>query len=100
VVTELNQQTILEHITESLCSVRGLGRLHIDTEVEAGGGDLRIDSKEGEAICVLVEDALELGELVQACDLEPEQLTSISSLARLFDERIANHSAARGKDAA
>ncbi len=100
VVSELNQQAIREHIIESLCWVRDAARADIDTAVGTCGGDLRIDSKEGEAVCVIVEDALELGELVQACDLKPEQVTSISSLVRLFEERVADHHVASGKDAA
>jgi len=100
VVGELNQQAIREHIIESLSWVRDAERSDIDADVDAHGGDLRIDSKEGEALCVLLEDALGLGELVQASDLKPEELTSISSLTRLFEERIADHVAASGKDAA
>jgi hypothetical protein len=31
---------------------------------------------------------LELGELVQAADLVPEELTSVASLTRLFGQRV------------
>ncbi|MBA3422825.1 MAG: hypothetical protein H0U12_13220 [Thermoleophilaceae bacterium] len=72
----------------------------MDRDIESHDGDLRVDSKEGEAVCILVEDALELGELVEAADLQPEELTSISSLTRLIEERISDHHAAEGKDAA
>lgn len=99
-VPELNTQAIREHIIESLSWVRDTDRSAIDEVVEAHGGDLRIDSKEGEAICVIVEEALGLGDLVQATDLQPEELSSISSLTQLFEERIAEHLPAEGKDAA
>jgi len=79
---------IREHVIESLSWIRGADRKEIDAEIKSGGGDTAIDSKEGEAVCVLVEDALELGELVQASDLQPEQLTSVASLTGLFQRRI------------
>jgi len=100
VVSELNRQAIREHVIESLCCVRDAERADVDRDIDAHHGDLRIDSKEGEAVCVLVEDALELGELVEAADLQPEQLTSIESLTRLFQERLANRRDVEGKDAA
>jgi hypothetical protein len=100
VVTEPNRQQIREHIIESLCEVRGDDRALVDQEIERHQGDLRIDSKEGEAVCAIVEDALELGELVQAADLLPEQLTSIQSLTELFEKRVADHVTEQGKDAA
>jgi hypothetical protein len=99
-VSELNIQAIREHVIQSLCEVRGDERANIDREMANHQGDLRIDSKEGEAICAIVEDALELGELVQAADLQPEQLTSVESLTRLFAERVAQLEDAKGKDAA
>jgi hypothetical protein len=100
VVSELNKATIREHVIESLCWVRDADRATVDRDVESHGGDLRIDSKEGEAVCVIVEDALELGELVEAADLQPEQLTSIESITHLFEERIATRDDTQGKDAA
>lgn len=100
VVSEVNRARIREHVIESLCWVRDSDRSAIDREVENHGGDLRIDSKEGEAVCVIVEDALELGELVEAADLQPEQLTSIESITQLFEERIADRGGTEGKDAA
>lgn len=99
-VSKKNEQTIREHVIESLCWVRDAERPTVDREIESHGGDLRIDSKEGEAVCAIVEDALELGELVEAADLQPEQLTSVESLTRLFEERVADHRNAQGKDAA
>ncbi len=99
-VSELNSQAIRQHVIESLCWVRDANRTEMDRDIESHDGDLRVDSKEGEAVCILVEDALELGELVEAADLQPEELTSISSLTRLIEERISDHHAAEGKDAA
>lgn len=100
VVTEANRESIREHIIEGLSWVRDIARSDIDAEIGAHDGDLRLDSKEGEAVCVIVEDALGLGELVQACDLQPEQLTSISALTRLFEQRITNQPARNAKDLA
>ena len=99
-VAEVDEQTIREHVIKSLCWVRDAKRPQVDAEVKAHGGDMRIDSKEGEAICVLVEDALGLGEIVQASDLRPEELTSISSLTRLFVRRTNDRMATAGKAAA
>ena len=99
-VSEPNARAIREHVIESLCWVREADRATIDRDIETHQGDLRIDSKEGEAVCVMVEDALQLGELIEAADLQPEQLTSIESLTRLFEQRVAGHRVAEGKDAA
>ena len=89
-VLEQNQANLRERIVESLCLVRGVSRQTIDSEMEATtGGDLRIDSKEGEAICAVMEVELGLGELVQAADLLPEELTSVASLTRLFAQRVS-----------
>jgi len=99
-VSELNIQAIREHVIESLCWVRDADRAAIDRDIANHGGDLRIDSKEGEAVCAIVEDALELGDIVEAADLQPEQLTSVESLTRLFEERVADGLTAHGKDAA
>lgn len=98
-VAEPNDTVIREHIVQSLAWVRDKKRSELDAEIEAAGGDLRIDSKEGEAVCVLVEDAIELGELVEPSDLTPEELTSISSLTRLFKKRTGDHDTRSGKDA-
>lgn len=87
-VLEQNQQGLRDRVIESLCLVRDVPRRTIDSEIDSNGGDLRIDSKEGEAICAIVEEALELGELVQAADLVPEELTSVASLTRLFEQRV------------
>ena len=87
-VLEQNHEDIRQQVIEGLCLVRGVGRQTIDSEIASSGGDLRIDSKEGEAICAIVEGGLELGELVQAADLMPEELTTVASLTRLFGQRV------------
>lgn len=87
-VLEQNQEDLREQVIEGLCLVRNVQRRTIDTEVATSGGDLRIDSKEGEAICAIVEEMLGVGELVQAADLMPEELTSVASLTRLFERRL------------
>lgn len=95
-VLELSQKDLRERVIESLCLVRDVPRRTIDSEIDSNGGDLRIDSKEGEAICAIVEEALGLGELVQAADLMPEELTSVTSLTRLFSQRV-NEPSTTGK---
>jgi hypothetical protein len=99
-VLEENNEDLRERIIESLCSVRDVPRQTIDAEIAANGGDLQIDSKEGEAICAIVEDALELGELVQAADLMPEVLTSVASLTGLFVKRVSEQSTNTGRGSA
>jgi hypothetical protein len=98
-VLEQNQENLRERVIESLCLVRGVSRQVVDSEIDANGGDLGIDSKEGEAICAIVEEALELGELVQAADLMPDELTSVASLTRLFEQRVNECSTQTGKGA-
>ena len=43
--------------------MRDVARQTIDAEIDSNGGDLRIDSKEGEAICAIVEDVSSLASL-------------------------------------
>jgi hypothetical protein len=96
-VLEQNHENLRERIIKSLCLVRDVARRAIDLEIDSNGGDLRIDSKEGEAICAIVEDELDLGELVQAADLMPEELTSLTSLTRLFEQRVNDRLTQTGK---
>jgi hypothetical protein len=98
-VLEQNHEQLRERVIESLCSVRDIERDALGAEINSNGGDLRIDSKEGEAICAIVEDALELGELVQVADLMPEELTSVSSLTGLFERRLNDRSGENDKGA-
>ena len=91
-VDKPTQGKLNELLRDALAEVRGVGRAEIDVAIDGAGGDLVIDSKEGEAVAVIVEDELGLGELVQGADLEPEELSSISALTQLFENVSASRS--------
>lgn len=56
---------------------------------DAAGGDLEIDSKEGQFIAVRFETHLNLPGLIRPEDQNRRNLTTISSLTRLIQRRLS-----------
>jgi hypothetical protein len=59
--------------------------------VEDAGGDLEIDSKEGQTVAIRVEIALGMDGLIRPEDQTSENLTTIASLEALIEQRRAEH---------
>ena len=84
-------------LIEELAFVRGRSLDEIQTLVAAAGGDLEINSKEGQVIAIRIEERLSMPGLIRPEDQEPENLTSLSSLGSLIERR---RSAVRPQQAA
>ena len=82
------QMTDVERVLiEQLAYVRACERAELERTVESSGGDLEIDSKEGQTIAIRLELALDLEGLIRPEDQKSENLTSLSSLAALIERR-------------
>lgn len=75
-------------LIEQLAYVRACPRAQLDDEIEAAGGDLEIDSKEGQTVAIRVELALGMDGLIKPEDQTRTNLTTINSLVALVDRRV------------
>jgi hypothetical protein len=75
-------------ILEALAAVRAQSVGELREELTAAGGDLEIDSREGEAVIAMLEHRYDRT-LAKVEDLEPECLLSVDSLAELIRRRWA-----------
>jgi len=73
-------------LLEALAEVRAAPVGELRDEMAVAGGDLKIDSREAEAVIAILETRYGRT-LAAAEDLEPERLASIGSLAELIQER-------------
>ncbi len=87
--TEPSEAAIAEAIVAALAEVRAEAVSELREELEAGGGDLEIDSREAEAVIAILE-TLYGRTLAKVEDLEPECLPSIGSLGDLIHRRWAD----------
>ncbi len=74
-------------LIDQLAHARGCARDDILNDIKDAGGDLEIDSKEGQVVAVLVEGVLGLPGLIRPEDQHRRHLTSISSLTKLIERR-------------
>jgi hypothetical protein len=75
-------------ILEELAIARARPVSEIETLARAAGGDLEIDSKEGQFVAVRLEIHLGLPGLIRPEDQNRHNLTTISSLTRLIERRV------------
>jgi hypothetical protein len=73
-------------ILEALAEVRAQTMGELQEELTATGGDLEIDSREGEAVIAMLEQRYGRT-LAKIEDLEPECLLSVDSLTELIRRR-------------
>jgi len=73
-------------ILHALAAVRAQTVGELREELTAAGGDLEIDSREGEAVIAMLEQHYGRT-LAKVEDLEPECLLSVDSLAELIRRR-------------
>jgi hypothetical protein len=78
---------VREMIIDQLAYVRARDRSQLDADIAAGGGDLEIDSKEGQTVAIRVELLLDMEGLIRPEDQTRTNLTTIGSLERLIERR-------------
>jgi hypothetical protein len=84
-----SEVAVRDTLIDQLAYARGCPRDDIVRLIEADGGDLEIDSKEGQVVAILAEGALGLPGLIRPEDQHRRHLTSISSLTNLIERRRA-----------
>jgi len=85
----ISDAEIVEMIVRHLAEVRAVPLPAIQGELEQGGGDLEIDSKQGQVVAILIEVELDREGMIRIEDQITDNLTSISSLQRLISRRLA-----------
>jgi hypothetical protein len=76
-------------LIEQLAYVRACEQTDLKSEIESAGGDLEIDSKEGQTVAIRVEVVLDMEGLIKPEDQKRKNLTSINSLETLIERRRA-----------
>lgn len=76
-------------LVDQLAYVRAADRSELDASISRAGGDLEIDSKEGQTVAIRVELLLDMEGLIKPEDQTKENLTSIKSLESLIATRLA-----------
>jgi hypothetical protein len=87
----ISDAEIAEMIVRHLAEVRAVPLPAIQMELEQGGGDLEIDSKQGQVVAILIEIELDHEGMIRIEDQVSDNLTSVSSLQRLISRRLAGH---------
>ena len=84
----LMQNDVESVLIEKLAWVRGRDEDQIRVLVQEAGGDLELDSKEGQTVAVMVGLAFGAEDLIRPEDQKRENLTSIGSLRELLEHRL------------
>ena len=74
-------------LVDQLAYVRARERSQLDGDIAAAGGDLEIDSKEGQTVAIRVEILLDMEGLIRPEDQTRTNLTTLGSLERLVERR-------------
>ena len=78
---------VREILITQLAYVRGRDRAELDAEIAEAGGNLEIDSKEGQTVAIRVEITLGMEGLIKPEDQTRTNLTTIRSLEQLIERR-------------
>lgn len=78
---------VWEILITQLAYVRGRERGDVEAEIAAAGGNLEIDSKEGQTVAIRVEITLGMDGLIKPEDQTRTNLTTIRSLEQLIERR-------------
>lgn len=78
-----------EILIEKLAYVRACDQGELEAQIKKAGGDLEIDSKEGQSVASHVEVVLCMDGLVRVEDQTKETLTTINSLEAMIESRRA-----------
>jgi hypothetical protein len=76
-------------LIDQLAYVRARPRTQLAADIAAAGGDLEIDSKEGQTLAIRVELLLDMEGLIRPEDQTRTNLTTISSLEQLINRRCS-----------
>lgn len=74
---------------DQLAYVRACDPSEIQAAIDEAGGDIEIDSKEGQTVAIRVELLLDLEGLIRPEDQTRENLTTVKSLEALIERRRA-----------
>jgi hypothetical protein len=74
-------------LLDQLALVRGRDRSHVDAQLSEAGGDLEIDSKEGQTVAMRMELLLDMEGLIRPEDQTRTNLTTVRSLEQLIERR-------------
>ena len=80
---------VRQALIEQLVYVRACDPSEIEAALDAAGGDVEIDSKEGQTVAIRVEMALVMDGMIRPEDQTSENLTTLSSLQSLIEHRRA-----------
>ena len=78
-----------EVLIEKLAYVRACDQGELEAQIQEAGGDLEIDSKEGQSVASHVEVALDMDGLIRVEDQTKETLTTVNSLEAMIESRRA-----------
>jgi hypothetical protein len=82
---------IRQVLIDQLAYVRACESAEIEAAIKDAGGDLEIDSKEGQTVAIRVELVLGLEGLIRPEDQTHENLTTVGSLEALIERRRSEH---------
>lgn len=85
--TAVQLADVKQILVEQLAYVRACEPSELRAEIDAAGGDLEIDSKEGQTVAIRVEMVLDMEGLIRPEDQTRENLTTLSSLLDLIERR-------------
>lgn len=74
-------------LLDQLALVRGRDRSQIEAQLGGEGGDMEIDSKEGQTVAMRMELLLDMEGLIRPEDQTRTNLTTVRSLERLIERR-------------
>jgi hypothetical protein len=91
VAVQIQNQAIRQMLVEQIAYVEGRTEADIRNKIDAGEGDLVIDSKLGQTVAVRVAVLLDMEDLIRPEDQKRKNLTTVNALEDLISRRVAEH---------
>jgi hypothetical protein len=88
---QMQNQGVRQMLVDQIAYVEGRTPAEIQAKVDAGAGDLEIDSKLGQTVAIRVAVLLDMEDLIRPEDQKRRNLTTISALEGLIESRIADY---------
>jgi hypothetical protein len=88
---QMQNQELRQMLVEQIAYVEGRTPAEIQETVDAGAGDLEIDSKLGQTVAIRVAVLLDMEDLIRPEDQKRKNLTTVSALADLLARRVAEY---------